>query len=91
MADYNDLVELKRHAMTLRRKHDQSVGALQQAKKVLRDKYGCTTIKQAKQKLKRFKADARTAKTSFDEAVTLFKDKWGDRMDCDNDEHDEEE
>jgi hypothetical protein len=85
MADLKDLMEIRKQAEQLRREHDMAVGALKQSKETLKKKYGCSTIKQAEEKLRRIESDCKKAKREFDREVEAFENKWNTRKGKDAD------
>lgn len=58
----------------------QSKGALKASLAELEEKYGCSSIKEAKALLKRKEKEAKTLSAKFEESMEEFKEEYGDDL-----------
>ena len=73
--------QLKRQAEEAQTARDKSSGQLEAAMKRLKDEFGCSSIKDAENKLKALTKEAEEAEEKYNNAVEAFEEKWDDRID----------
>lgn len=78
MSDYNDYTALKDRHEKAQREADRASGALEQAEKQLMEKFNCSSLEEAEEKLKQLKVKETKARKSFDKNLEQFEEKWGD-------------
>ncbi len=74
-------IQLRKDVETAQRRADQAQGALDQLMKTLEKDYECTTLKQAKKKLKSLQTQEEKLRGEFTEAVDEFEEKWNEQLD----------
>ena len=83
--DLDRFEELKSKVESLRRDRDRAEGALAQTMVRLKKEYGCRTLKEAKQLLTKTRKEAVEAEKSFKDELSDFNERWGDRLNSDED------
>lgn len=71
-----ELTNLKESAERLRRKADQTEGALEQVKKQLVEEFNCDNVEYAEKLLKRLTKEGEVAKKDYRDAFDQFIEKW---------------
>lgn len=69
-------LELKKKVEQAQQKSDKAEGALEQIMEQLKEKFGCSTLKEAKKKLALLEKQEREAKEEFETAIEEFEEKW---------------
>lgn len=77
-SDLKEYVALKRRVEQSQQKADKAEGALGEVMKRLKTEFGCSTLAEAKEKLKRLEKQGVIAKREFDNALRKFEEKWPD-------------
>ena len=83
MTDIEKYTELKRKVEVANQKYNKAVGATGQLLKQLKSEFDCSTLEQAKEKLKKLKKQEQTSEAELKEALQKFEDKWNDRLNPD--------
>lgn len=76
MNKIKDYLALKKTVEEAQQNADKAEGALEQVMKQLKDDFGCSTLVEAKKKLKQLQKQEENITTEFDEAVESFEEKW---------------
>jgi len=69
---------LKRRVESAQQKADQADGAIGEVMKQLKKEFGCSTLNEAKRKLKQLEKQEVESKEKFDSAVEKFEEDWPD-------------
>lgn len=69
---------LKRRVESAQQKADQADGAIGEVMKQLKREFGCSTLNEAKRKLKQLEKQEVESKEKFDSAVEKFEEDWPD-------------
>jgi predicted nucleic acid-binding Zn-ribbon protein len=72
--------ELKSQADQLKQQISRAEGALEQHMTRLKKEFGCSTLADAKRKLKELETAAEEASEAFDTAAAEFQEEWGDKL-----------
>ena len=80
MSKLERYIEFKKRVELAQQKADKAEGALRQVMKQLKDKFGYSTLKAAKRKLKLMEKQEQKAKAEFEKAIEEFEEKWGDKI-----------
>jgi len=73
-------LRLKKDVETAQQRADRAQGALDQLMKTLKKDYDCSTLKQAKTKLKFLQKQEEKVREEFVEAVDKFEEKWEEHL-----------
>ncbi len=73
-----EYTELKRKTEEAQQNADKAEGALEQVMKQLKDDFDCSTLTEAKKKLKQLQKQEEKITTEFEEAIESFEEKWED-------------
>lgn len=76
----NDYLRLKKKVESAQQQADQAEGALGEVMKQLKKEFGCTTLKEAKKKLKQLERQKESSKEDFETAVEKFEDDWSEKL-----------
>ena len=71
---------LKRRVESAQQKADQADGAIGEVMKQLKKEFGCSTLNEAKRKLKQLEKQEVESKEKFDSAVEKFENDWPDEI-----------
>ena len=77
MSELKKYVDLKRRVEQAQQKADKAEGALEQVMEQLKEKFGCSTLKDAKKKLTLLKEQEQELKIKFEDALEEFEENWG--------------
>jgi len=77
MSELKKYVDLKRRVEQAQQKADKAEGALEQVMEQLKEKFGCSTLKDAKKKLTLLKEQEQEIKIKFEDALEEFEENWG--------------
>jgi len=80
MSDLNELARLKDKVERLRAKAEQAKGAADVVRKVLADKWGCESLKDAKALLVKKKTEAQGLQENYDTRLADFNAEWADEL-----------
>jgi len=69
-------LQLKKKVELLQQKADQAEGALGEVMKQLKRDFGCSTLVEAKKKLKQLEKQEASSQKEFDSAVKKFEEDW---------------
>jgi len=72
----NDYLKLKKKVELAQTEADQAEGALGEVMKQLKKDFSCSTLKEAKQKLKKLEKQKTSSKEEFEEALEKFEEDW---------------
>lgn len=75
--DPDKFIALKKRVEKLRTEKDKAQGALDQLKRELLDKYGCSTVAEAKQLLAKLERETNEAEKEFQESYRNFEKEFG--------------
>jgi predicted transcriptional regulator len=81
MSNVNKYLELKKKSEAAQTKADEAKGAYDQVMKQLKEDFDCTTLAEAKKKLKNLQAKEQKLTKEFDEAVETYEEKWDNESD----------
>lgn len=76
MNKIKDYLALKKTVEEAQQNADKAEGALEQVMKQLKDDFGCSTLVEAKKKLKQLQKQEENITIEFEEAVESFEKKW---------------
>lgn len=76
MSTLQKYLQLKKKVDQSQQEADKAEGALEQVIKQLKKEFGCTTLEEAKKKLKILERQQQKAETEFGDAVEEFEEKW---------------
>jgi hypothetical protein len=71
---------LKAENAHLQAEADQAEGALRLVLKSLKDEFGCGSVVQAKQRLKRLSANLTKERRTYEQSKTAFEKKWKTKL-----------
>jgi len=80
MSELERYIQLKKKVEQAQQKADKVDGALGQMMKQLKGKFGCSSLEEAKKKLKVLKGREDKTKREFDKAVEAFEEEWEDKL-----------
>lgn len=80
MATLSDLTALRTRVDHLRTEVNKAVGAKDQLLKQLKSEFGCNSLKEGVQLLKKLQAEEAQAKQDFDKSLKEFEAKWGEAL-----------
>ena len=80
MIDLKRWEQLKAQVSKLRREADMAEGALRQLTARLETEFGCKTLAEAEEKLKRLERESDEANKQFSEALADFEAEWKDKL-----------
>lgn len=80
MAKIDKYLRLKKQVETAQQRADQAEGALGEVTKQLKKEFGCSTLSEAKKKLKQLERQEASSKEEFDNAVEEFESKWNKNL-----------
>lgn len=72
--------KLKESVDQAQRDHDRAEGALSSLNARLKKEFGCSSRKEAEEKLATMKQEATKAEVDFNEALAGFEEDWKDRL-----------
>ena len=78
MAKLDKYLSLKKRVETAQQEADKAEGALSEVMKQLEREFDCSTLNEAKRKLKQLRKQAELSKKAFDDALEEFEEKWED-------------
>lgn len=81
MSKLDKYLQLKKRVEAAQQEADKAEGALGEMMKWIKDEFGCSTLNEAKRKLKQLKKQEETSKKAFDDALDVFEGKWEDESD----------
>lgn len=81
MANLDDVLKLKAKQAKLRSEADQAKGMLASLQKTLKDDWGCSSISQATEKLRKMEAEENRLQESFSRKLGSFTEEWKDVLD----------
>jgi predicted transcriptional regulator len=81
MSKVNKYLELKKKSEAAQKKADEAKGAYDQVMKRLKEDFGCTTLAEAKKKLKSLQNKEQKLTKEFDAAVDTYEEKWENESD----------
>lgn len=74
---------LKEKADEAKRQQERAIGVLQTLFKELKTKFGCSTLDEAKKKLKEMEAERDTLEASFKKKLAAYEKEFGELLDAD--------
>ena len=78
--DIKRYTQIKEALKTSQTRLAQAQGARDVILKDLKKQFGCSTLKEAQEKLELLKKQQTTANKQFQEALDNFEEKWGDKL-----------
>ena len=81
MSKLDKYLALKKRVESAQQKADQAEGAIGEVMKQLEREFGCSTLNEAKRKLKQLEKQEVESKEKFDSAVEKFEEDWPDESD----------
>jgi len=75
--------ELKDKADKAQQNHNKAEGALDQIKRQLKEDFGCSSLKDAKNKLKMLTKEVAEAEKDLQNAMDEFESEWEDELSSD--------
>ena len=76
MDELKKYIDLKRRVDEAQQKADKAEGALEQVIEQLKEKFGCSTLKEAKKKLTLLRKQEQEMKIKFEKALEEFEEDW---------------
>jgi len=73
-------LDLKKRVEEAQQRADRAEGALQQVMKQLQEDFGCSTLGEAKKKLKILERQKQEARSDFENNMRKFEEKWKDNI-----------
>ena len=74
----HEFLELKREVEDAKAQAERARGALEQSMQNLKEAFGVSSLKEAKQKLAALETEAEAAEAAFTKAFKAYQKKWGD-------------
>jgi predicted nucleic acid-binding Zn-ribbon protein len=75
------LIDLKKRVETAQQEASEAKGSLKQVMKQIKDGFGCSTLKDAKLKLKKLEKKAEQLEETFQTSLDEFEEKWDELLD----------
>lgn len=75
-----EFAKLKEKVESLRRKRDKSSGIMEELLRQIKAEFGCTSIKEAEEKLEQMKVEGKTMRANLDRDLEQFESKWGELL-----------
>ena len=91
MARLDKYLKLKGQVEEATQQANRAEGALGETMKQLKREFGCSTLSEAKKKLKQLKKEEETSKKKFDSAFEQFEEDWSGKLIDDEDEDEDDE
>ena len=79
MSKLKEYTKLKKEVEESQQEADRAEGALAEIMKRLKKEFDCPTLTKAKKKLKQLQKQAEELDIEYNEAVILYKEKWGNK------------
>ena len=80
MIDINTVMKLKKDVKKLAQEKDRAKGRVEQLLKTLKEKFGCSSLKQARELLRREKKTLGKLERKYKIKERDFMEKWGDKL-----------
>ena len=80
MIDEAEYRALKKKAEDAKTERDKAQGQLDAAMATLRDEFGCDTIEEAQEKMKKLEAEATKTEAAYETAKSKFETDWNERL-----------
>lgn len=80
MADLKRYNELKEKVEDAQKKADRAQGNLDQIMRQLKSDFDCDDLEEAKEVLGKLEKELEETESEFDEAISGFEEKWGDKL-----------
>lgn len=74
------LNRLKEKIDARKKEISRAEGALEEAERALKEKFGCKDIASARRLLKKLTKEEQEAKDAFENAMTEFEEKWSNEL-----------
>ena len=81
VAIFDDFEQFKRDVNRVQREYDQTVGAFQQMKKELKEKFNCDSIKEGSKLHEEMSEQELQMSKEYTDAFGALKEEFGDRLD----------
>lgn len=80
MVDLNEIAQLENEVQKLRQEKDEAKGRLSLQLKELKEKYNCTTLKQAQLLLKKNKEEVKKLSREYNDLRNILYADWPDLL-----------
>ena len=86
MVDIDKMMLLKKKIEKLGQEKERAKGSVDQLLKMLKEKFGCSSLKKAKVVLKEKKIELEELENRYEKEEEKFMDRWGSKLELEVDE-----